>query len=66
MDVKKIKQIEKIIGTTPDGVWGPDDKTAFKTVVGSGKQTAPPAQQQAPPPGVTPMQEAPEEMQTYQ
>jgi len=62
MDAKKIKQIEKILGTKPDGVWGPDDKEAFRLVTGGGKPPAP----SAPPPGMTPMPEAPPETPTYQ
>lgn len=61
---KKIKQIEKILGTTIDGVWGADDKKALSMLT-TAKKGGPPPPEAAPAPSVTPAA-APAEMQTYQ
>jgi hypothetical protein len=59
----KIVKIEKILGTTPDGVWGKDDQGALnKLKSGSSKsnQSPPPTQ-----PGVVRPEMQPMDQQTY-
>lgn len=43
----KIKALEKILGTTQDGMWGDDDKAALKMIVGKEPKAEPPVKANA-------------------
>ncbi len=63
---QKIVKIEKILGTTPDGIWGKDDQTALNTLKGGSSKSNAPPPPTANRPGVVQQEAAPVDQTTYQ